>query len=44
MLKVVVASLLLSFPFCALASTSVDVSKIYGKIQVVDSYSGFTIQ
>jgi hypothetical protein len=44
MLKVVVASLLLSASVCASAGTSVDVSKIYGNIQFVDSYPDYKVK
>lgn len=44
MFKAVVASLLLISPLCASAASSVDVSKVYGKIQFVDSYPDLKVQ
>ena len=44
MFKAVVASLLLISPLCVSAASSVDVSRIYGKIQFVDSYPDYKIQ
>jgi len=44
MFKAALASLLLTCTFCAHAGTTVDVSRIYGKIQFVDSYPDYKIQ
>ena len=44
MFKVVIASLLLSCTFWASAATSVDVSKIYGNIQFVDSFPDYKVK
>ena len=44
MFKVALASVLLTCTFCASAGTSVDVSKIYGNIQFVDSYPDYKVQ
>lgn len=44
MFKVALASLLLTCTFCAHAGTTVDVSKIYGKIQFVDSYPDYKVK